>query len=140
MIYPQIIFITLLSTLIVIAQHKYPILFPTNTIAPFTLLGVAISLFLGFRNNACYDRWWEARKQWGQLIVNSRSLARQVYSFMDSDKEGGGLMQKRLINLTIAFNHALRHHLRNSEPWKDIEKYTRLDIAFNGTEVGYLSR
>lgn len=123
LIFPQILLITLLSILVAIAQHKYPVIFPTYTVAPFTLLGVALSLFLGFRNNACYDRWWEARKQWGQLIVDSRSLARQVYSFIDGNKEGGELMQKRLVNLTIAFNHALRHHLRLSEPWNDIEKY-----------------
>lgn len=127
MIFPQILFIAFLSILIVIAKEEYPVLFPTYTVAPFTLLGVAISLFLGFRNNACYDRWWEARKEWGLLIVHSRSLARQVYSFIDTDKEGGELMQKRLINLTIAFNHSLRHHLRKTEPWDDINKYLESD-------------
>ena len=45
------------------------------SVAPFTLLGIALSLFLGFRNNACYDRWWEGRQQWGQMISNVRSLA-----------------------------------------------------------------
>jgi len=123
LIFPQILFITLLSTLVAIAHFKYPIILPTYTIAPFTLLGVALSLFLGFRNNACYERWWEARKLWGLLIVNSRSIGRQVYSFIDDHKEGGALMQKRLINLTIAFNHALRHQLRDSEPWDDIGKF-----------------
>lgn len=123
LVFPQILFIALLSTLVAVAQYNFPIIFPTYTIAPFTLLGVALSLFLGFRNNACYERWWEARKQWGQLIVDSRSLARQVHSFIDSNKEGGELMQKRLVNLTIAFNHALRHHLRKTEPWDDIRKF-----------------
>src|SRR5690606_20217540 len=37
-------------------------------ILPFTLLGVTLSIFLGFRTNAAYDRWWEARKLWGQLV------------------------------------------------------------------------
>ncbi|QUM76515.1 hypothetical protein HWV00_09900 [Moritella sp. 24] len=131
LIFPQILFITLLSTAVAFVHYKYPIILPTYTVAPFTLLGIALSLFLGFRNNACYERWWEARKQWGQLIVNSRSIGRQVYSFIDGHKEGGELMQKRLINLTIAFNHALRHHLRQTEPWNDIEKFLEIeDVVF----------
>ena len=44
--------------------------------APFALLGVALSIYLGFRNNAAYDRWWEARKLWGQLVFDIRNLAR----------------------------------------------------------------
>lgn len=45
---------------------------------PFTLMGLSLSIFMGFRNTACYDRWWEARKLWGQLIIASRSFARQI--------------------------------------------------------------
>lgn len=43
---------------------------------PFTALGVAISLFLGFHNNASYGRWWEARTLWGNQIIAVRDLAR----------------------------------------------------------------
>ncbi|WP_223202928.1 bestrophin family protein [Stenotrophomonas sp. 169] len=32
--------------------------------APFALLGLVLSIFLGFRNSACYERWWEGRKPW----------------------------------------------------------------------------
>ena len=70
---PQIVFITLLGGAVALFQSHYPLLFPTFTLAPLALIGVVLSLFLGFRNNASYDRWWEARKQWGQLIVHSRS-------------------------------------------------------------------
>jgi len=44
--------------------------------APFTALGVAISLFLGFHNNASYSRWWEARTLWGNHIIVVRNLIR----------------------------------------------------------------
>lgn len=122
-IYKQLIVIALLSSLVVAVQFLYPYTFPTYSSAPFTLLGVALSLFLGFRNNASYDRWWEARQQWGQLSVDARSLARQVTSFMDENTEAGTQTQKRLIYLTIAFAHALRHQLRQTSPWDDIERY-----------------
>ena len=127
LIFPQMIFVTLLGGAVAATQYYYPLLFPSFTLAPFALLGVALSLFLGFKNNASYDRWWEARKQWGQLIVDSRSLSRQVTSYIDGEAKGGVEVQKRMIYLTIAFNHALRHKLRQSDPWSDIEKYLETD-------------
>lgn len=122
-IYKQLLVITLLSSLVAGVQYYYPGFFPSYSTAPFTLLGIALSLFLGFRNNASYERWWEARKQWGQLVVDARSLARQVNSFMEQDTESGVQTQRRLIYLTIAFTHALRHQLRQSSAWEDIDRY-----------------
>lgn len=127
LIFPQIIFMTILGAMVAATQYYYPVIFPSFTLAPLALLGIALSLFLGFRNNACYDRWWEARKQWGQLIVDSRSLSRQITSYIDEEAEGAVAVQKRMIYLTIAFNHALRHQLRQSDPWSDIEKYLEPD-------------
>ncbi|KGJ90535.1 bestrophin family protein [Thalassotalea sp. ND16A] len=127
LILPQIIFVTLLGVAVAAAQYYYPSIFPDFTLAPLALLGLALSLFLGFRNNACYDRWWEARKQWGQLIVDSRSLSRQVTSYIDGKAEGGAEVQRRMVYLTIAFNHALRHQLRKSDPWDDIGKYVEAE-------------
>ncbi|SEM96936.1 putative membrane protein [Gemmobacter aquatilis] len=49
---------------------------------PFAMFGVALSLFLGFRNNAAYDRWWEARKLWGALVADARALAREAELFL----------------------------------------------------------
>lgn len=123
LILPKIIFVTLLGTVVAGAHYYYPAYFSDYTLAPFALLGAALSLFLGFRNNACYDRWWEARKQWGQLVVDSRSLSRQVISFIDSKKPAGKELQRRIVNLTIAYNHALKHRLRATEPWEDLAAY-----------------
>ena len=124
-VFPQIAFITLLGAAVALFQYYYPLLFPSFTLAPLALLGVVLSLFLGFRNNASYDRWWEARKQWGQLIVHSRSLARQSVSYIHCHEKAGKKAHQCLIYLMIAFNHALRHQLRKSDPWEDIEKYLK---------------
>ncbi|TXI25271.1 MAG: bestrophin [Roseateles sp.] len=51
---------------------------------PFTLMGLPLAIFLGFRNNACYDRYWEGRKLWGDLLARSRNLARQVLHLVDA--------------------------------------------------------
>lgn len=123
LIFPQMLFVALLGAAVAAAHFYYPSIFPNFTLAPLALLGVALSLFLGFRNNASYDRWWEARKLWGQLIVDSRSLTRQILSYIDGHSELGAVTQKRMIYLIIAFTHVLRHQLRESEPWQDVEKY-----------------
>lgn len=122
-IYPQVLLVTILSTLITIIQHWIPSSFPYYGIATFTLLGIALSLFLGFRNNASYQRWWEARSLWGQLVYECRSLTRQVLSFIDEEEKTGQSTQKNMIYLTIAFTHAVRHRLRGTSPWQDIERF-----------------
>jgi putative membrane protein len=80
-------------------------------------------LFLGFRNNASYQRWWEARMLWGQLVYDARSLTRQVLSFIDDDNEHGRETQRTMVYLTIAFAHAVRHRLRGTPPWADIDPF-----------------
>lgn len=123
LIFWKITFFTLLGAAVAATQYYYPLVFPIFTLSPLALLGVALSLFLSFRNNASYERWWEARKQWGQLVIDARSLSRQVTSYVDGNAQGGTELQQRMIYLTIAFSHALRHHLRQTDPWSDIEKY-----------------
>lgn len=122
-IYPQILLITLLSIIITVVQHWSPSSFPSYGTAPFTLLGVALSLFLGFRNNASYQRWWEARGLWGQLVYDARSFTRQILSFIDDNNETGRKAQRAMIHLTIAFTHAVRHRLRGTSPWQDVEPF-----------------
>lgn len=137
-IYPQIILITLLSAVISAVQHSAPSSFSSYSAAPFTLLGIALSLFLGFRNNASYQRWWEARGLWGQLVFESRSFTRQVLSFIDEEDETGRHTQQRMIYLTIAFAHALRHRLRNTSPWEDVERFVEPQYHTSMHQAGNL--
>jgi putative membrane protein len=55
----------------------------TLTAIPFTLIGLPLATFLGFRNTAAYDRYWEARKFWGELLLRCRNLTRQVQTLID---------------------------------------------------------
>ena len=95
---------------------------------PLALYGSAIGIIVGFRNNSAYGRWWEARGLWGQVVNNSRSLARQVCSTMHPNPEQLGRdvadlesMKRRLVLHQIAYAHALRQHLRKLSPWEEIE-------------------
>ena len=45
---------------------------------PLTIFGTVLALFLGFRDNSAYQRWWEGRQLWGLMINASRNLARAI--------------------------------------------------------------
>jgi ion channel-forming bestrophin family protein len=78
--------IILISIVAVILSHRHPALLAGLSAMPFTLVGLSLSIFMSFRNTACYDRWWEGRKLWGQLIIAARSFARQVSTLEPADR------------------------------------------------------
>lgn len=112
LIFPQVLVVFTLSALVVWAHRTSPNLVPAVNGAPFALLGIAISIFLGFRNNACYDRWWEARKDWGQLVFTCRDFARQTLVLEEKCGEAGREERQRLLGLVIVFVRSLVKHLR----------------------------
>jgi putative membrane protein len=74
-----------------------------------TLLGFAISMLLVFRTNTAYDRWWEGRKLWGQLVNNSRNLAIKLAAILPiEDKNSRSFFRKTI----PAFASTLHRHLR----------------------------
>ena len=73
--------------------------------------GLALGFLIGFRNQHAYDRWWEARKLWGQLINENRNLCLKVRSLLGveaADRDAIG-------RLVIAFAEALKDHLRRRD-------------------------
>ena len=90
----------------------------TLTTIPFTLIGLPIAIFLGFRNNSAYDRFWEGRKLWGELVLRCRNLARQCSGLIDypeplRDANGMQDARVRMVRRAIAYVQALRDHLRS---------------------------
>lgn len=118
-ILPQLAVTALVGFIVVILHRWEPAYVPSVTGLPFALIGIALSIFLGFRNNACYDRWWEARKQWGELIAVSRALGRQslVLEQGPGDAEGRG-ERRALLGEVGMFAHLLAAHLRPQNPSK----------------------
>jgi ion channel-forming bestrophin family protein len=84
---------------------------------PFTLIGLTLAIFLGFRNSTSYSRYWEARTLWGTLLTESRSLVRQALT-LDNEPHQASQLSARL----AAFTHALRHQLRQTCPRSDLER------------------
>lgn len=88
--------------------------------APFTLFGIALAIFLGFRNNVSYDRFWEGRKLWGSMLNTTRSLARQAQTLTDLEADSPDL--RRFVSLLTAFTWCSKHQLRHTDPGQDLER------------------
>ncbi len=97
---------------------------------PIGVLGSALAIFIGFRNNSAYGRWWEARQIWTGIVNSSRVLARLVITFTDShahqpnyEKEKSEAFKHKMVYFVIAWAHALRSQLRNQEEWSILSPY-----------------
>lgn len=109
-IVPQLVIITLFSVAIYFFKGRifdYKVhLNPTI----FTLIGLALAIFMGFCNSASYDRFWEGRKLWGLLVIETRSLTRQILSFIPNvSKEE----KQKIVKLISAFCWSLNDQLRD---------------------------
>lgn len=105
-ILPALGTVMLLSAIVGGIEYAEIYHFPELPLVGFTLIGVVLSIFLAFKNNACYDRWWEARKLWGALIANARHFDRDCRILPQGRRE-------RVIQHVIVFANTLRDRLRH---------------------------
>ena len=97
--------------------------------APLAVIGTAVAFIVGFRNNASYDRIWEARKIWGGIVNTSRTWGMKTRD-MISNKHAKNVktdleltkIRKRLVYRHIAWMTALRHAMRTQKKWEDFGK------------------
>ena len=118
---------------------------------PFSIaatLGGALAIFIGFRNNSAYGRWWEARTLWGGIVNSTRVLARLIITFTDShthqpnyDRARSEAFKREMVHKVIAWAHALRIHLRGERDWSSMmalmtaEERSAVDAAANKPNV-----
>ncbi|MEZ6046525.1 MAG: bestrophin family ion channel [Planctomycetaceae bacterium] len=97
------------------------------TSTPFTLVGLAIGIFLGFRNNAAYERYWEGRTLLGRLVNSSRTWARQLPMYLTTpnpDEQGEvEQLQKDLVVYVMAYVHTLKNALRDDDPFPELSQF-----------------
>jgi putative membrane protein len=111
----------------VVLEHIHPGPMRRLSAVPFTLIGLALSIFMSFRNTACYDRWWEARKLWGQLIIAMRSFSRQIAT-LEQDA------QDQLRAGLCGFAHGLAARLRGLDEIAAIRPWRAAEDAPNPTD------
>ena len=103
-----------ISAILVYLAARHFVAVPEVPSIGFTIFGVILSIFLSFRNTACYDRWWEGRKLWGALIAATRHIARDTYVLEDASRD-------LFIYRVMLFTHLLRDRLRKCS--NDFEHY-----------------
>lgn len=96
---------------------------------PIALLGTAVAFVVGFKNNASYDRVWEARKIWGAIVNSSRAWGITVKDYVSNNHAQAKISEvelkeihKQLYNRHFAWLTALRFQLREARNWEGIYK------------------
>jgi len=130
---------TLSAVLVTVVHGNFFALKITLTTIPFTLMGLPLAIFLGFRNSTAYDRYWEGRKLWGELVLRCRSLSRQCQGFIQPadlrQAPEANAARQRLLYRAIGFVHALRLQLRDRTDcgelrrWVPEAEWPRLETA-----------
>lgn len=118
---PVIVFMALFSAIFcylvldVFALHEQDL---HSTTAMHSLVGIVLGLFLVFRTNSAYDRWWEGRKQWGLMVNNTRNLAHKLNAFLEpEDKATRNWFAIMIPN----FVFSTKEHLRKGTKMEELE-------------------
>ncbi|MFK7951397.1 MAG: bestrophin family protein [Ekhidna sp.] len=124
-LFPLLLFAAVLTTFLCFMFIEVLQVTIQDTKAFHSILGVILGLFLVLRTNTAYDRWWEGRKLWGQLVNDTRQLSIKLSTFIPADrKEDHLFFQKMIPNVTFAMKESLRNSILIGE----------LDLTAPGTK------
>ncbi|RNI25718.1 bestrophin family protein [Rufibacter latericius] len=122
----SMLYYLLLSVVVYLLHDYFEVLQLHLPFSTLTALSTALAIFLGFKNSNAYERWWEARQIWGQLVNSSRSWARQVLTMIiptdEQDAELVRKLQHRMVYRHLAFVHGLRVFLRKPKPYNSTKQ------------------
>lgn len=121
MLWKEIIYIGVFTSALAYVGITYfpKALFLEKLINVYSLVGFVISLLLVFRTNTAYDRWWEGRRKWGELVNDSRNLAIKLSAVL-SDEEDRAYFKRMIPN----FVFAAKEHLRKGVLFEQLELTT----------------
>ena len=122
----SLLFFTACAVLAYVLIIQYELTYFTLPAIPVSILGGALAIFLGFRNSSAYDRWWEARKIWGAIVNNSRSLSMELIAYTrakNGDAEELNLWVKSMVHRHIGWTYALRSSLRKEAFCKELKNW-----------------
>ena len=88
---------------------------------PLTIFGTVLALFLGFRDNSAYQRWWEGRVLWGAMINASRNIAREARNFLPEGEAHD--MRRSIVLRQVAYVNALLTQLRRQTPDEEVLRF-----------------
>lgn len=114
----EMMYVLAVSLLVLYLTEEYGHAIPDMPLTIPAFIGTAISILLSFKLNQSYDRWWEARKVWGSVVNDSRSLVLQLQAFVSPGNED---IVRRMAYRQIAWCYALGRSLRQIEPLTGLE-------------------
>ncbi|RYD89491.1 MAG: hypothetical protein EOP54_25525, partial [Sphingobacteriales bacterium] len=132
-IWKEITMVTVYAVLIAILYNNFHVTRISIPIAVPTILGTVISLLLAFKSNQAYDRWWEARTIWGAIVNDTRTLTRQLLTFVDTHYGTAEerAFCERVAKRQVAWCHSLSKHLRGQDAMEGLERLIcREDIEY----------
>jgi putative membrane protein len=110
-VWGYLLLVTIYTILVDYAEFHHPLISLKDAGPAGAYGSIVLGLLLVFRTNSAYERWWEGRKLWGQLVNESRNLCLKVRALnLDQDEK------TRFGELIISFAYALKHHLRGTVP------------------------
>jgi putative membrane protein len=127
--WPRILAAVLIVVAVELAYDWFNFARPVFSYAAAGIVATALSIFIVFRVNESYARWWEARTLWGGIVNSSRSLARQATTLVvprsDDASERAEVdgLRRELVHRQIAWVNALRLALRREEEWEQLEPF-----------------
>lgn len=116
----ELVYISLVSFFIIFLTDRYGDRMPDMPLTIPAFIGTALSVLLSFKLNQSYDRWWEARKVWGSIVNDSRTLVIQLTSLI---RPGSPHIVRRIALRQVAWCYALGRALRGLDPLVGLENY-----------------
>ena len=97
-----------------------------NSVAALSVLGIAASIFIGFRNTNAYNRWWEARTLWGAVINDSRAWHNNLAAVDDGTADMSALLD-RMRRRHVRYAWTLAAEMRGVAPPPGVVELTDED-------------
>ena len=118
------------QAIVLISRHTRVLETDVFSATAIGLIATVVGIFIVFRFNEAYQRWWEARILWGALVNESRSFAREVVTLLTPERlpklvsgRQANEFQTELVYRHLAFCNALRISLRGQDSWGELAPF-----------------
>jgi putative membrane protein len=118
MLWKEIIYIGAFTLIIAfVVLHFFPnAVILEKLITVYSLVGFVISLLLIFRTNTAYERWWEGRKKWGEMVNDTRNLSVKLASIISTQED-----RDFFVRMIPNFVFSAKEHLRSGVNFEELE-------------------
>jgi putative membrane protein len=116
----DLVYVLIVSILVLVVTYEYKELLPEMSLTIPAFIGTSISILLSFKLNQSYDRWWEARKIWGSIVNDSRSLVIQLHTLVDRGNDA--LIKKNSLstNCMVLFSWPILARVKPNRKFREL--------------------